>query len=162
MINLFARLWKHSCRFKCLRAQEIESSLLLVTHFFQNRFSGAAHSAGSSIGGWRRSSSSNVVKRLIRVLQSLIIQHKALNDELPQALGRPDAKSGGDMALHAVAHRDNHVQVSSPTDAGPPGYPPGELTSIPCEFPPEPTHLPHKCFEYAGLCSVWSSERARR
>lgn len=44
-------------------------------------------------------------------LWSLVIQHKALDDEFPQRLRGPNAKLRGLGAVHAVANRDNRVEV---------------------------------------------------
>ena len=48
---------------------------------------------------------------LLALLQPLVIQHEALDDELPQGLGRPDAELRGLVAVDPVADGDDGVEV---------------------------------------------------
>ncbi|MPN09462.1 hypothetical protein SDC9_156752 [bioreactor metagenome] len=52
-----------------------------------------------------------IIKRLIGILQPLIIQNKPLADELAQMLSRPNAELGRHLGLNPVANRNNHVEV---------------------------------------------------
>ena len=52
-----------------------------------------------------------VVEGLVRVLQALVIEDKAFDDEFAEFLGGPDAEAGGDGALDAVADGDDGVEV---------------------------------------------------
>ena len=48
---------------------------------------------------------------LLALFQPFVIQHEALDDELPQRLRRPDAEPRGLVAVDPVAHRDDGIQV---------------------------------------------------
>lgn len=48
---------------------------------------------------------------VLALLQPVIVQNEALDDELPKGLRRPDAKLGCFEAVHAVADGDHCVEV---------------------------------------------------
>ena len=48
---------------------------------------------------------------LLALLEPLVIQHEALDDELPQRLRRPDAELRGLVAVHPVADGDDGIEV---------------------------------------------------
>ena len=52
-----------------------------------------------------------VIEGDIRVLQALVIEHEALDDELAKALGGPDPELRGDPRLDPVADGDDRVEV---------------------------------------------------
>jgi len=53
----------------------------------------------------------NIETPLVQILQPLVVQGEPLDDVFPQALGGPDAELRSHGALHAVADRDDHIQV---------------------------------------------------
>jgi hypothetical protein len=52
-----------------------------------------------------------VVERLVGVFQALVVEDKAFDDVLPQALGGPHAELGAPERFHPVAHRDDDIEV---------------------------------------------------
>ena len=52
-----------------------------------------------------------IIERLIRVFQTLVVQHKAFDHVFTQGLRRPDTESGRHMAFYPVTHENNHIQV---------------------------------------------------
>lgn len=52
-----------------------------------------------------------LAKDLLSLLQALVVEHEAFDNELPQRLGGPDAKLRGLIAVHSVADSDNGVEV---------------------------------------------------
>ena len=55
-----------------------------------------------------------VVKRLVGILQTLIVEDEPLDDVFPQTLGGPDAELRASKRLHPVADRDDDVKVIEP------------------------------------------------
>ena len=45
------------------------------------------------------------------LLEALVIEHEALDDELAQRLRRPDAELGGLVAVHSAADGDDRVEA---------------------------------------------------
>lgn len=43
--------------------------------------------------------------------QSLIVQHKSLDDEFLQLLGRPNAELRGRIAVHPISYGDDSIQI---------------------------------------------------
>lgn len=52
-----------------------------------------------------------VIEGLIGILQTLIVEHEALDDVLPQPLRCPNSKLRAPQRLHSVADRDDDIEV---------------------------------------------------
>ena len=52
-----------------------------------------------------------LAEHCLALLQAFVIEHEALDDELAQGLGRPDAKLSRLVAVDAVANGDDRVEV---------------------------------------------------
>lgn len=52
-----------------------------------------------------------VIETLAGVFQALVIQHKALDDELLELSAGPLAQAHADLAAHPVAHGQHHIRV---------------------------------------------------
>lgn len=75
-------------------------------------------------------------EHLFALLQTFIIQHEALGDELAQCSRGPDAELGGLVAVHPVADGDDGVEVVELHLAG----------NRPATFGPSYFHFGNSCF----------------
>ena len=52
-----------------------------------------------------------LAKKIIGILQTLVVHRESLDDVFAEDVGRPDAEGRGLLGIHAVADRDHQIEV---------------------------------------------------